>query len=68
MPEMLTVIQAAIPGIGRTMAPDTRAHGANESLHLEMFERACLAEALVLHRLGARPTAPRRDQRADFEL
>ncbi len=33
--------------------PDTRAHGTNESLHLAMFERACLAETLLLHRLGA---------------
>jgi acetylornithine deacetylase/succinyl-diaminopimelate desuccinylase-like protein len=32
--------------------PDTRAHGANESLHLDTFERACLAETLLLHRLG----------------
>jgi acetylornithine deacetylase/succinyl-diaminopimelate desuccinylase-like protein len=32
--------------------PDTRAHGANESLHLGMFERACLAETLFLQRLG----------------
>jgi cysteinylglycine-S-conjugate dipeptidase len=28
--------------------PDTRAHGANEGLHLPEFERACLAEALLL--------------------
>jgi len=35
--------------------PDTRAHGANESLHLATFERACLAEALLLHRLADRP-------------
>lgn len=34
--------------------PDTRAHGANESLHLEEFERVCIAEALLLARLGAR--------------
>ena len=32
--------------------PDTRAHGANESLHLGEFERACLAEALLLDRIG----------------
>ena len=34
--------------------PDTRAHGANESLHLGTFERACLAETLLLDRLGGR--------------
>jgi len=40
--------------------PDTRAHAANESLHLEEFERACLAEALFLHRLGQpSPAGPR---------
>jgi cysteinylglycine-S-conjugate dipeptidase len=38
--------------------PDTRAHGANESLHLGTFERACLAEALLLRNLGA-PKPPR---------
>lgn len=32
--------------------PDTRAHAANESLHLGEFERVCLAEALLLERLG----------------
>ena len=35
--------------------PDTRAHGANESLHLGEFERVCTAEALLLARLGAMP-------------
>ncbi|XKG25375.1 dipeptidase [Phycicoccus jejuensis] len=35
--------------------PDTRAHGANESLHLAEFEAVCLAEALLLARLGALP-------------
>jgi cysteinylglycine-S-conjugate dipeptidase len=34
--------------------PDTRAHGANEGLHLPEFERAVLAEALLLRRLGER--------------
>ena len=33
--------------------PDTRAHGANEGLHLAEFERVVLAEALLLHRLGS---------------
>lgn len=33
--------------------PDTRAHGANESLHLEEFARVCEAEAILLVRLGA---------------
>ena len=33
--------------------PDTRAHGANEGLHLAEFERVCLAEALLLRKLGA---------------
>jgi len=32
--------------------PDTRAHGANEGLHLPEFERCVLAEALLLRRLG----------------
>jgi acetylornithine deacetylase/succinyl-diaminopimelate desuccinylase-like protein len=34
--------------------PDTRAHGANESLHLGEFARTCTAEAIFLARLGAR--------------
>ena len=33
--------------------PDSRAHGANESLHLTEWERACVAEAILLARLGA---------------
>jgi cysteinylglycine-S-conjugate dipeptidase len=32
--------------------PDTRAHGANEGLHLAEFERVCLAEALLLRHLA----------------
>ena len=32
--------------------PDGRAHGANESLHLGEFARVCLAEAVLLERLG----------------
>lgn len=33
--------------------PETRAHGYDESLHLRVFERACLAEALLLQALAA---------------
>ena len=33
--------------------PDSRAHGANESLHLDEWERACVAEAILLARIGA---------------
>ncbi|WP_290513141.1 hypothetical protein [Aeromicrobium sp.] len=32
--------------------PDTRAHGANEVLHLAEFERVVLAATLLLARLG----------------
>ena len=32
--------------------PDSRAHGANESIHLEDFENAIVAEALLLARLN----------------
>ncbi|PKW25626.1 acetylornithine deacetylase/succinyl-diaminopimelate desuccinylase-like protein [Phycicoccus duodecadis] len=35
--------------------PDARAHGANESLHLGEFEKVCVAETLLLARLGALP-------------
>ncbi len=38
--------------------PDTRAHAANESLHLGEFERVCLAEAILLERLGTITTNP----------
>src|SRR5262249_59194434 len=36
--------------------PDTRAHGANESLDLAVFGRACLAEALLLRHLARVPS------------
>jgi cysteinylglycine-S-conjugate dipeptidase len=35
--------------------PDTRAHGADESLHLGEFERVCVAEAVLLERLATLP-------------
>ena len=34
--------------------PDTRAHGANEGLHLAEFQRVVLAETLLLRNLAAR--------------
>ncbi|PWB96576.1 dipeptidase [Homoserinimonas hongtaonis] len=37
--------------------PDTRAHSPNESLHLGVFERAILTEALLLARLNAKNRA-----------
>ncbi len=40
--------------------PDSRAHGANESLHLGEFERVILAEALLLDQLArTRPSGVR---------
>jgi cysteinylglycine-S-conjugate dipeptidase len=48
--------QEAFPGASILVTgvedPDTRAHGPNEGLHLPEFERAVLAEALLLRRLG----------------
>jgi cysteinylglycine-S-conjugate dipeptidase len=48
--------QEAFPGASVLVTgvedPDTRAHGANEGLHLPEFERCVLAEALLLQRLG----------------
>ncbi|MCI9887842.1 dipeptidase [Micrococcales bacterium 31B] len=32
--------------------PDTRAHGANESLHVGEFEKVCVAELLILQQLA----------------
>jgi acetylornithine deacetylase/succinyl-diaminopimelate desuccinylase-like protein len=37
--------------------PASRAHGANESLHVAEWQRACLAEALLLNELGSSATA-----------
>jgi acetylornithine deacetylase/succinyl-diaminopimelate desuccinylase-like protein len=36
--------------------PDTRAHGANEGLHLPEFERVCVAETLLLAKLAGMKT------------
>jgi hypothetical protein len=36
--------------------PDARAHGPNESLHLDEFERVCVAEAFLLAEVAQRVT------------
>jgi cysteinylglycine-S-conjugate dipeptidase len=55
--------QEAFPGASILVTgvedPDTRAHGLNEGLHLPEFERAVLAEALLLNRLGEPPLSVR---------
>jgi len=55
--------QEAFPGASILVTgvedPDTRAHGPNEGLHLPEFERAVLAEALLLQRLGEPPLSVR---------
>ena len=38
--------------LGGVEDPDTRAHGANEGLHLAEFERVVVAEALLLRNLA----------------
>jgi cysteinylglycine-S-conjugate dipeptidase len=48
---------AAILVVSAGADPDCRAHGTDESLHLEEFERACLAETLLLAELARRPDA-----------
>ncbi|MDP3890006.1 dipeptidase [Nocardioides sp.] len=50
--EFLEAFPAASVLVTGVEDPDTRAHGANEGLHLAEFERACVAEALLLHRLA----------------
>jgi acetylornithine deacetylase/succinyl-diaminopimelate desuccinylase-like protein len=44
-----------VTGVGD---PKSRWHGIDESLHLAMWERACLAEVLLLDRLSRQPSAP----------
>ena len=53
---MVAAFQEAFPGatvlVTAVADPDSRPHGANESLHLGDFERACVAEALMLERFA----------------
>lgn len=49
--EFLDAFPAASVLVTGVEDPDTRAHGANEGLHLAEFERVCLAETLLLSKL-----------------
>ncbi|MGI3785539.1 MAG: dipeptidase, partial [Janthinobacterium lividum] len=53
---MVAAFQAAFPSatvlVTAVADPDSRPHGANESLHLGDLERACVAEALMLERFA----------------
>jgi acetylornithine deacetylase/succinyl-diaminopimelate desuccinylase-like protein len=50
--EMLEAFPGASVLVTGVEDPDTRAHGANEGLHLAEFEKVLLAEALLLRNLG----------------
>jgi acetylornithine deacetylase/succinyl-diaminopimelate desuccinylase-like protein len=50
--EFLEAFPAASVLVTGVEDPDTRAHGANEGLHLGEFERVCVAETLLLGNLG----------------
>lgn len=58
---MVAAFQGAFPGatvlVTAVGDPDSRPHGANESLHLGDFTRACVAEALMLEGFAATPTS-----------
>ncbi len=53
---MVAAFRDAFPGaavlVTAVSDPDSRPHGANESLHLGDLERACVAEALMLERFA----------------
>lgn len=55
---MVAAFQQAFPGatvlVTAVSDPDSRPHGANESLHLHDFERACVAETLMLQEFADR--------------
>ena len=57
---MVAAFQEAFPGatvlVTAVSDPDSRPHGANESVHLRDLGRACLGETLLLERLGRTTT------------
>ena len=52
VPELLEVFPDAAILVTGVEDPDSRAHGANESVHLGELEKVVLAEALLLERLA----------------
>lgn len=54
IPELVKVFPSAQILVTGVEDPDSRAHSPNESLHLGVFKRAILSEALLLVRLNAR--------------
>ncbi|HET7173679.1 MAG TPA: dipeptidase [Nocardioidaceae bacterium] len=50
--ELAEMFPAAAVLVTGVEDPDTRAHGANEGLHLGEFAKVCLAEALLLRNLA----------------
>ncbi len=58
---MVAAFQEAFPGatvlVTAVSDPDSRPHGANESVHLGDLERACVAEALMLEGFASAATA-----------
>ena len=49
--ELFPAAQILVTGVED---PDSRAHSSNESLHLGVFQRAILTEAVLLARLNER--------------
>jgi len=52
IPEFRRAFPGAVVVVTGVEDPDTRAHGIDESLHLGDFERACLAQTLLLAALA----------------
>lgn len=59
VPELLEVFPDAAVLVTGVEDPDSRAHGANESVHLGELAKVVLAEALLLERLGEAPSTQR---------
>ena len=63
--DLVSVFPAAQILVTGVEDPDSRAHSPNESLHLGVFQRAILSEALLLARLNQRAGDVRRALRRE---